>query len=97
MTDLHTPKANPKSSTDELNKQVLIATHNSLLMCTLSMEYLDRLGALFGGIVAASNGDAVPLELAKLGKYLVADFHNTMDCYREENQNYLDTLSKEQA
>lgn len=97
MTDLHTPKANPQSLTDELNKQVLIATHNSLLMCTLSMEYLDRLGALFGGIVAASNGDVVPLELAKLGKYLVADFHNTMDCYREENQNYLDTLSKEKA
>nr|WP_315467281.1 hypothetical protein [uncultured Undibacterium sp.] len=97
MTDLHTPKANPKTSINELNSQVLIATQNSLLMCTLSMEYLDRLGALFGGIVAASNGDTVPLELAKLGKYLVDDFHNTMDCYREENQNYLGTLSKEQA
>jgi hypothetical protein len=97
MTTPITSIPNPKSPTDKLNNQVLIATHNSLLMCTLSMEYLDRLGALFGGIIAASNGDALSLELAKVGKYLVADFHNTMDCYREENQNYLSTLSKEQA
>jgi hypothetical protein len=97
MTDTHTPKANPKTSINELNKRVFAATQNSLFICTLSMEYLDRLGALFGGIVAASNGDSVSLELAKLGKYLVSDFHNTMDCHREENQNHLNALSKEQA
>lgn len=77
--------------------RVFIATHNALLMCTLSMTHLEQLRALFSGIVAASNKDATPYELAKLGLFLVDDFHNTMDCNREENQNYLCILSKEQS
>ena len=79
-----TPKVTPKTPTDESNKQGLIASSDGFFMCVISMEYLERLGALFGGIVAASNADSVPMELAKLGKHLVADYHNEMDCYRED-------------
>jgi len=99
MTSSRTPIATPKLLPNDLNNQVFIATEHSVLMCVLSMEHLDHLRALFGGIVAASNANSntVPLDLAKLGLILTDDFHNLMDCYREESQIKLGVLSKEQA
>ena len=97
MTSTSTPILTPKLPPNDLNNQVLIATQHSVLMCVLSMEHLDHLRALFGGIVAASNSNSVPLDLAKLGLILTDDFHDLMDCYREESQIKLGVLSKEQA
>ncbi len=99
MTSTSTPILTQKLPPNDLNNQVLAATQHSVLMCVLSMEHLEHLRALFGGIVAASNANSntVPLDLAKLGLILTDDFHNLMDCYREESQVKLGVLSKEQA
>ncbi len=101
MTSSRTPITTPKLLPNDLKNQISIATEHSVLMCVLSMEHLDHLSALFGGIVAASNANPNPntvsLELAKLGLVLADEFHNLMDCYREESQIKLGTLGKEQA
>jgi len=53
-------------------------------IAAIGVEYIEKLRAMMIGITAASANQKAVDELAGIGLYLADDFHNMMDCMRED-------------